>query len=391
MWAAAAHLDCITQQSATMPLNSLSFHRLCLPLILLAISPRLTPARMEPSFELDYCTWHATDLVLVEVTAKDGVFSVVESWKGELRPSELITIPELTPAFGAKPISLYPTKTNFFAHDDKAGLGEQIPRQPIGSRMVLFLRSRGDSEVSRSTDANAAEKWRPADVFDKMKTSTAWIDGEQVYGFQQLINPGPSKLFVLHSSLQQMKARVTEINRIQKELTEVVSNGNSSARAEGFKPYVCSTLFEAQRLALTELGKCGPSALSTIRGMLDDPAFADEAADLVRSFAEAGGEQVGEELNSRLQKELAFWQATAPSLSQGWWNQDARPHAPFRERYMQTFQLVLALELTHYTPASLTATRLGGFWRSLPQLNDQSGLNQMAEECEKLVDHLRAN
>ena len=39
--------------------------------------------------------------------------------------------------------------------------------------------------------------------------------------------------------------------------------------------------------------------------MLDDPAFA-EAPELVRSLAEAGGEQVGEELNRCLQKELTF-------------------------------------------------------------------------------------
>jgi hypothetical protein len=373
-----------------MRLNFLSFPRLCLPLILLAVSPRLASARIEPSFELDYCAWYSTHVVVVEVTAKDGVLSVVESWKGELRPGEHISIPELTPAFGAKPISLYPTKTNFFAYD-KARLGEQIPRQPVGSRMVLFLKSGEGSEVSRTTNTNSVEKWRPADLFDEMKTSTAWIDGEQVYSFQQLINPGASKLFVLHSSLQQMKSRVTEINRIHKKLTEVVSNGNSGARAEGLKPYVHSTLFEAQRFALNELGKCGPSALSTIRGMLDDPAFADEAAELVRSLVEAGGEQVGEELNSRLQKELAFWQATAPSLSRGWWNQDATPHAPLRERYMQTFQLILALERTHYTPASITATQLGEFWRSLPKLNDSSGLNQIAEECQKLVGHLRVN
>ncbi len=50
---------------------------------------------------------------------------------------------------------------------------------------------------------------------------------------------------------------------------------------------------------------------------LDDPAFADEAAELVKVFADAGGEAVGEELDKRLQEELAFWQATAPSLSQG--------------------------------------------------------------------------
>jgi hypothetical protein len=58
---------------------------------------------------------------------------------------------------------------------------------------------------------------------------------------------------------------------------------------------------------------------------------------------------------------------------------------------MQTWELVLALERVHYRPALITAERLGNFWRSFPQLNDASGLNQMVTECDKLVAELRAN
>jgi len=170
-----------------------------------------------------------------------------------------------------------------------------------------------------------------------------------------------------------MKDRVTEINRVHQELVEVVSIGNRGARAQGLKPYVRSELHEAQWLALNELGKCGPAAVEAIRGMLNDPAFGDEAAELVKAFVGAGGEGVGEELASRLQQDLVFWQATAPSLSKGWWNQDPTPHARLRERYSQTFQLILGLERTHYAPALITAKTLGNFWRSLPQLNDPSG------------------
>jgi hypothetical protein len=169
------------------------------------------------------------------------------------------------------------------------------------------------------------------------------------------------------------------------------SQHSSVFPAHGLKPYVRSEVYEAQRLALDALGKCGPAAVETIRGMLNDPAFGDQAAELVKALVQAGGETVGEELNSRLQQELAFWQARAPSLSQGWWNQDPAPHAPLREKYSQTFQLILGLQRTHYTPALITAKNLGNLWRSLPQLNDPSGLNQMAEECDKLVEHLRAN
>jgi hypothetical protein len=373
-----------------MRFNLLGPLRLGLPLILLTVFLHPVFAGIRPSFSLDYCSWHATHIVVVEVTPRDGVFRVIESWKGGLQPEDLIVVPELKPASGALVISLYPRRTAFAPNE--GGISEQIPAQPVGSRMVLFLKNEEDSESSPTpTIAKSREKWRPADFFNEMKTSVVWIDGRQLYRFQQVINPGPSVLEPWDMSLNKMEDRVTEISRIRLELAKVVSTEDSVARAEGLKPYVRSEVYEAQQLALSELVKCGPSALKTIREMLDDPDFTDEAAELVKVFAGAGGEEVGDELNSRLQKELAFWQATAASLSQGWWNQDATPHAPLRERYMQTFQLILGLERTHYTPASITATHLRDFWRSLPQLNDPSGLNQMAEECDKLVAHLRTN
>ena len=374
-----------------MRLNFLGFLRLCIVTTLLVVFQHPTFAGIRPSFALDYSSWHATCIVLVEVTPMDGVFSVVESWKGELQSRDTITIPELAPAPGAMLISLYPRRTDFFAPDENK-ISEHIPAVPIGSRMILFLKKEEGSEASPTrTSAKSRQNWRPANFFDEMNASVVWIDGGQLYSFQQVMNPGPSILTHLDVSLQKMRGRVTEVNRIQRELAEVISIENTVARAEGLKPYVHSEVYDAQRLALNELGNCGPAALKTIRGMLDDPAFAHEKTELVKTFVEAGGEAVGEELNSRLQQELAFWQATAPSLPQGWWNQDPAPHAALREKYLQTFQLILGLERTHYAPALNTAKHLGNLWRSLPQLNDPSGLNQMVEECDKLVDQLEAN
>src|SRR5258708_18092869 len=146
-----------------------------------------------------------------------------------------------------------------------------------------------------------------------------------------------------------------------------------------------------QRAALTELGKCGPKAVAAIGEMLADPAFADEDGELVKAFAEAGGESVGAELDRRLQVQLRFWQATGPTLSVGWWNQDVTPHAHLRERYAQTLELVRALGHVHYRPALITAEQLGNLWRSLPQLNDTIGLNQMVTECNQVVNGFRPN
>ena len=65
-------------------------------------------AGIRPSFSLDYCSWHATDIVLVEVTPKPDVFRVVETWKGDLKTGHLVTVPELQPLTCALEIVAYP-------------------------------------------------------------------------------------------------------------------------------------------------------------------------------------------------------------------------------------------------------------------------------------------
>lgn len=373
-----------------MRLNSYGLCRLSLPLILSGALCHSAYAGLRPSFNLDYCSWHATDIVLVATKAADSVFEVVESWKGDRRSGDLITVPELKPAASAVPISLYATLSNFPNPEDH--VRTQIPKQAVGSRMVLFLKRGRLSETSSpATNATADSQWQSSDIFGDMKASVIWMDGEKLYRFRQITNPGPSILTRWDMPVTKLRGRVVEIAHIQQKLAAVSNERDGGARAERLKPYVRSDVLPAQQFALEELGKCGPLAVATIREMLDDPAFADEASDLIETYVEAGGETVGQDLNFRLQRQLKFWRATAPSLSEGWWNQDPRPHAPLQERYRQTLQLIRGLTHTHYSAAMSTVKQLRDLWRSLPQLNDPSGLNQMAEECDKLIEHLQGN
>jgi hypothetical protein len=50
-------------------------------------------------------SWNATHIVLVQTTAKDRVFSVVQSWNGDLKPGDSLKVPELKPDENAVPIS----------------------------------------------------------------------------------------------------------------------------------------------------------------------------------------------------------------------------------------------------------------------------------------------
>jgi hypothetical protein len=59
------------------------------------------------------------------------------------------------------------------------------------------------------------------------------------------------------------------------------------------------TCFFARQLAVQALGKSGPAAVRTIREMLDDPASAEQAQDLIEAMVKAGGKGVGTDLIRR--------------------------------------------------------------------------------------------
>jgi len=132
-------------------------------LIFLAIVAIPLDAGIRPSFDLDRCSWNATHIVLVLTTANEGVFSVVESWKGDLTPGESLELSELKPNENAVPISSYPKPAGFDLQD-RMGISEQIPRQPVGSRMILFLK---EQKVS---DAGTSAKWGPASAWGRNKS-----------------------------------------------------------------------------------------------------------------------------------------------------------------------------------------------------------------------------
>ena len=86
-------------------------------------------AGIRPSFSLDYCSWHATEIVLVEVTPIPGTFRVMESSKGDLKLGNLVTVPELQPPPGVTEIAAYPKE---FAEILKGRLNKQIQAQRVG-------------------------------------------------------------------------------------------------------------------------------------------------------------------------------------------------------------------------------------------------------------------
>jgi hypothetical protein len=47
------------------------------------------------------------------------------------------------------------------------------------------------------------------------------------------------------------------------------------------------------------------------------------------------------------------------------------------------------LRHARFADGKATVTAFRDYWRSLPQLEDRSGLNQMSEECDQLLAELK--
>ncbi len=360
----------------------------CLPplfaMFLLTVT-QPTHAGFRPSFSLDSCTWDATHIVLVATTSEGDVFIVMESWKGDLKAGDTLRVPELKPDSDALPIPRYP-EGEAFDHTDESGVSGRIPRQPVGSQIVLFLKQRQEKDASsQATNIQASGQWQPASVYGGMKVSVVWIDGGQLFCFQQQMNPGPSALGRCWQRTQMdwpaLIGRIKDVLQTQDNLARVFRLEDRNARVEQLQAIVYGDVwYGARKEALKGLGKAGPSALPAIQQILDKPPVPYDSRDLIRALAEAAGENAGNELNRRLRQNLDFWRSRGHSLKNGWWNQDATPDAPLRVKYDETIELVRALDHERYRPATRTAAELRDFWLSLPQLNDPSGLNQMAKE-----------
>jgi hypothetical protein len=381
--------------------------------IFLAIGAIPIRAGIRPSFGLDHCSWNATYIVLVQTTPKDGVFSVIESWKGDLKPGDSVEVPELKPYEDAVPIGSS-QKSKEFGRQDSHGINEQIPRQPIGSQLILFLRKKGEGGAgSPSADNGTGTHWEPASGSAGMKVSALWIDSGKGYCFSQWMNPGPSELSeclrfdVTSSDVAVFTARILRVLRVQRDLAETLAIKNHpELRADRLGFIALGDVWEAQREALDALGKSGTVALPEILQVMDKPPVPYDGTITIRAFVEAAGKDSGRLLHARLKQDLIYWKALGPTLTADWLDQLVKPGASLYVKFDETVLLIRELDREHYAPALKTVIELRDFWVAQPVLYDpkwgQRDLRQgatglegtqaesfgLAERCDDFVNHV---
>jgi surface antigen-like variable number repeat protein len=354
-------------------------------------------AGIRPSFILEGSAWRATDIVVVtEDKQIDGVFKILETWKGDLKPGETITIPEME-EFKSKEARLI---HSWDWVQQKADPAEYVTCE----RMILFLRDaqkipEGEDEDDRSAGVEkSTSRWQSANPMgDEVKYSTVWIENGKLHWFVQIINPGPSLLVPVKTTEAELKSEVSHVLNTQNNLNAALAVPDLKTRAEGLEPFAQDSLSFARRRAFAGLTECGEAALPVLRRMLDNELLSQYRGDVIQSFAKAGGRSVGPELTAWLEKELQFWKKTGPTLQVGWWNgagfgeiqSDAiKAVDPLRDRYGVMYHAIYALGETRYTGAERVLNELNDFWRSLPQLYE---LSQMSEACDEVLRNLGSN
>ncbi|MFC1636050.1 hypothetical protein ACFL5Z_14510 [Planctomycetota bacterium] len=336
-------------------------------------------AAIRPSFMLDYSAWHATDIVVAsEGDTVDGNLSVLDVWKGCLTPRKALSLPALA-AFAEEKTR---TVSSFWASED-----DSVPPAIMSARrMILFLRRA--IPVERDDQRLEAVQWLPASRFGGMKVSTVWIERGNAYAFTQVINPGPSILIRQGFSESEIKKRASEINQIQESLKKIAADPDPGGRAKRVTPYVRSDVYFVRKEAFRLLAECRTPAVPILRSLLADKSNATQYGDIIDAMAAAGGPKLGQEFSKIVVKEFEFWKVRAPSLKVGWWNGKGlewKEVNVLRNRYSKILHVFYGLRQMGYEGSRSSVRSFRDFWRSLPQLEDKSGLDQMSQACDAVL------
>jgi len=338
-------------------------------------------AGFRPSLFLDCCAWNATHIVVVTEGEKiDGVVEVLESWKGDLKKSDTLKVPELA-AFASEESRVVSKRHFAYVDEDR-----DRPAHVSGSRMVLFIIK---EQATNKSNKPAKPTWKPANpVWNEMQVSVAWIERGKVYAFSQQVNPGPSELLYDGTTEDKMKTRVLKIVAMHDAVAKAVALKDSIKMGEAMNVVVAFDSHWSKKFAIAMLVAAGKPSVPVLRKLLKDDSLGEYHASVIKAMAKAGGAELGPELNRMLEQDVSFWKKTGPTLKKDWWNgaglswEDVEP---LRRRYIEDLRLLEALGDIRFTGGRKTVIAFRDLWSSVQQLNEVGG---WAEACDSTLDKL---
>ncbi|HEY0140933.1 MAG TPA: hypothetical protein VGF48_08555 [Thermoanaerobaculia bacterium] len=242
--------------------------------LLLLLAP-VALAEPLPAFHADPSAWTATDIVVVtEGEAIDGHVTVLETWKGDLRRGDELTIDAL--AEFAPPEARVIEKAWYQSHQPIET--ETIePERVTNARMVLFLVRAGDT-------------WKPAATW--MKISMAWVENGNVFALEQPTVPGPLMRIFTGLDERGLRQKVEFVLSVQNELADVIrSNDHHRVISAVRRMFRDDDTVYIRHDVIAALGNCGLYCIPALGTLLGDESLELYRRDVQLALRKANGER----------------------------------------------------------------------------------------------------
>ncbi len=357
-----------------------------LALLVLGLCTR-SDASILPSFHPDSLAWFADEIVIASEGGRvDGHLEVTSVITGSLRPGDQLAIRELEEF--ARPAARHVTCAS-----------GPCAAHVSGRRMVLFLtRTPGGpmGPASMAGDSTLPAMHGATDGVGGFRVSVAWVEAGEVYAFRQDMNPGP-QLLERQMSETSLASLVAAVRAQHAALDAALAIPIVAARIPALLALASAADGtwaggHARDEAIDAMARSGPAALPSLRALLGDASRREVHPAIVSAIARAGGVSAAPELIAVVTRERAFWVATAPGLAVGWWNGAGLAWGEverFRAHYMLLLAALEALQPMETRAARPSVSALRSLWRSMPQLEDRSGLDQMSQTCDDVLARIR--
>lgn len=146
--------------------------------LLIFISAPSNSAKIHSRISVEVCANLASHVVIVSVSDNfNGELIVRDSWKGDLKPGQIINIPELKSFKSLESRSIQ-------CPDSILLCGQDGPQQYVtGSRLILFLKKRiAPIKNESGARTGSGPAWDGVDRLSITQT-IIWIEGEESFAF----------------------------------------------------------------------------------------------------------------------------------------------------------------------------------------------------------------
>jgi hypothetical protein len=271
---------------------------------------------------VSYCSWNASDILVMSAASETGKFRVVEAIQGDTPIGTVLTLQELAPPEGdatslaevAESTDPWNPRARFrFAAMDI------FPAPPLraSDRIIVFLRRPGvPPEYDPGNPKVSVIGWQPANFWQELRASTVWLQDGMAYGYGQTINPGASHLMAMRATEEQVRRQIRAVLDLRAALDRALASTDPADRAWQLAALVRSGDLAARNSALGHLESGGAEAVDALDGLLADPDLWGSYWAIASSLVNTNVADI--HLARILDNETRYWRRTCPGLQINW-------------------------------------------------------------------------